>query len=64
MNKADWVAQFVTELVFRSTPPVPSKFAHLIAAQRWLTHADQDPYEVARIWFAARQLPSGEPPEP
>ena len=65
VDKADWIAQFVTELVFRSTPPVPSKFSHLVAAhaQRWLTHADKDPCEIAQVWFASRQLPGASPPK-
>ncbi len=64
MDKESWVAQFVTELVVRSSPPVPAKFARAIAMQRWVTHADQKPDEVARVWFEARRSSTDPPPDP
>lgn len=41
MDNDSWVEQFVTELVVRSSPPVPTKFARAIAMQHWVTHSDQ-----------------------
>ncbi len=64
MDKESWIAQFVTELVVRSNPPVPAKFARAVAAQRWMTHADQPPDKVARIWFEARRSSIGMPSDP
>lgn len=62
MEKESWVAMFVAELSLLSMPPVPAKFAHAIALQRWLTHADQAPDEVGRVWFEARRSSIGTPP--
>jgi hypothetical protein len=63
MSKDDWIAQFVTELSFRSTPALPVKFAQLAAMERWVTHFDQNLEPVARVWFAARGR-ARSPPEP
>jgi hypothetical protein len=46
VNKADWVAQFITELVVRTKPPMPSKFAKTVAMHKWAAHGDREPAEV------------------
>ena len=64
MDKESRMTQFVTELVVRSNPPVPAKFARAIAVQRWMSHADQPPDKVARIWFEARRSSIGMTSDP
>lgn len=54
MNRADWLAQFITELVVRAQPAVPDKFANTMAANLWTTHGSRDPAAVAREWLKAR----------
>jgi hypothetical protein len=34
-----WVTQFITELVVRTNPPVPAKFAKTVAMHQWLRTA-------------------------
>ncbi len=57
LDRDSWVAQFVTELVVRSSPAVPAKFARVVAFQWWLTHRNQDPGKVARNWRDGRRVP-------
>jgi hypothetical protein len=57
VDKADWVAQFITELVVRAKPPVPAKFAKTVAMHQWLEHGTRVPDTVARQWLKARPKP-------
>jgi hypothetical protein len=60
VDKADWIAQFVAELVVRAKPPMPEKFAKTLAAHQWPPKGDRAPAIVAREWLKARPKPAKE----
>jgi hypothetical protein len=41
VDNDSWVAQFVTELVVRSSPPVPTKLRVQLPCNTGVTHSDQ-----------------------
>lgn len=45
-RKENWIVQFVTELVVHTRPPVPHKYAYLVANREWVTHQDEPPAEA------------------